>query len=319
MGPDRRSGRAYSGARAARSKADPAGWPGAEANTDERTVVVRATLANLRREPAHASELVSQLVLGEEARVLDGSGSWLRVAGRDGYAGWAHAWSFVRRADSAEGLVLLWSRRDGQLREGAADGAAPLYDLVLGARLRAGAGEAARGEGRVARAAGGRPRPVLLPDGSRAWGDGDGWVAEADLRERFRRTPEALVGTALSLRGVPYLWGGTSSKAFDCSGFVQRVFAMHGVLLPRDAWQQAEVGAGVEPRSRGQSLDAGDLVFFAEGGGRITHVAVALGERGRLLHASTQRAGVGVDSLDPADPLFAPDLAASVSCCRRVL
>jgi cell wall-associated NlpC family hydrolase len=139
------------------------------------------------------------------------------------------------------------------------------------------------------------------------------------LERHFPRSPEAVVGTALSLRGVPYLWGGTSSKAFDCSGFVQRVLGMHGVRLPRDAWQQAETGEPVEQGRDGSGLRAADLVFFAEGGRRVTHVALALGERGRVVHCSTGRSGVAVDALDPDDPLYAPALASTLAAARRVL
>lgn len=280
------------------------------------TLVVRATLANLRREPAHASELVTQLILGEQALVIEAAGAWLRVRGGDDYPGWAPAHSFVEADGFNSVPTLVWTRRYGVLRDGPGAEAGPVCDLVLGSRVCA----VPDGEG-VPLDVGAAPSSggVLLPDGSRAWADGEGWIPAADLLRRFPRSPEALVRTALSLRGIPYLWGGTSSKAFDCSGFVQRVFALHGVPLPRDAHEQAEVGVRVEPGAGGRELRAGDLVFFAESGGRIDHVAIALGEAGRLVHSSSRRAGVGTNSLDPSDASYEPGLAESVSGFRRVL
>jgi cell wall-associated NlpC family hydrolase len=289
-------------------------------------MLVCATVANLRREPSHASELVSQLVLGEEADALDASGRWVRVAGVDGYAGWANAAALVDAPDAARrpdaGEELVWTRRDGTAFDGPGEEAAPLRDLVLGALVRRAdpaRTSPARGgpqDGSAARA--GARRPVTLPGGEPAWAGTRGWTSRRDLPVRFPREADAVVRTALSLAGVPYLWGGASSKAFDCSGFVQRVFRMHGIELPRDAWQQASVGSAVEAGAAGSGLEAGDLVFFAEGGTRVTHVGIALGRGGRFVHASVRRSGVGVDALDPADPLHEPGLASTVAGCRRV-
>jgi hypothetical protein len=288
-------------------------------------MLVCATVANLRREPSHASELVSQLVLGEEADALEASGRWVRVAGVDGYAGWANAAALVdapdaaRRADAGEELV--WTRRDGTAFDGPGEEAAPLRDLVLGARVRRahpGPASPARGAQDGSAAQTGGRRPVTLPGGEPAWAAARGWTSRRDLPARFPPEAEAVVRTALSLAGIPYLWGGASSKAFDCSGFVQRIFRMHGVELPRDAWQQASVGNAVEAGAGGAGLEAGDLVFFAEGGARVTHVGIALGRGGRFVNASVRRSGVGVDALDPADPLHEPGLASTVAGCRRV-
>ena len=82
----------------------------------------------------------------------------------------------------------------------------------------------------------------------------------------------------------------------DCSGFVQTTFALHGVALPRDAWQQAEVGVETD----GQA--AGDLIFFSEReDGRITHVGLSLGD-GTMAHVALGRGGHAIDRLDADDP-----------------
>jgi cell wall-associated NlpC family hydrolase len=273
----------------------------------ERLTVV-TSVANLRQAPSHASELVSQLVLGETARVLEAHDGWLRVAGEDGYPGWVDAGAVGRGIGEGRGETLVWGRRSGVVRQGPDAQAIPLCDLVLGAR----AGVPADAPHAI-----GDRRQVVLPDGERGWAEAEGWIAQADLPRAFPRSPRALVETALSLRGIPYLWGGNSTKAFDCSGFVQRVFGLHGVPLPRDAWQQGETGAPVAPGEQGARLAPADLLFFAEGGRRVTHVAIALGEEGRVVHGSTHRARVGVAGLDPSDPLYAVSLASTLVGVRR--
>jgi len=70
---------------------------------------------------------------------------------------------------------------------------------------------------------------------------------------------EELVGTALSLRGTPYRNGGSDPTGFDCSGFTQYVFALHGVALPRDVREQFRYGNAVSEKD----LAPGDLVFFS--------------------------------------------------------
>ena len=95
--------------------------------------------------------------------------------------------------------------------------------------------------------------------------------------------------------GVPYRYGGTSPRSgFDCSGFVQYVYAEEGVNLPRTSRQMAAVGIAIEPSAR--SLEIGDLMLF-EQGGRISHVAIYAGSH-RFIHSSSSGKGVRYDDLD---------------------
>ncbi len=107
-------------------------------------------------------------------------------------------------------------------------------------------------------------------------------------------TPDgyALSGTALSLRGAPYRNGGTNPSGFDCSGFVQYVFAQHGMAVPREARQQYRIGRNVD---RGD-LEPGDLVFFSTVAPGASHVGIALGGD-QFVHAPSQRGVVRVESL----------------------
>lgn len=108
-----------------------------------------------------------------------------------------------------------------------------------------------------------------------------------------------VIPTAERYIGVKYKWGGTTpSGGFDCSGYVQYVFAKHGVQLPRTSRAQAYAGSRIP--LDWQSLRTGDLIMFAQGGidgGRpISHVAIYAGDR-RIIHSSSSGRGVRYDNL----------------------
>lgn len=102
----------------------------------------------------------------------------------------------------------------------------------------------------------------------------------------------ALVGTALQLRGTPYLDGGASPRGFDCSGFTQYVFAQYGVALPRAVEQQYKVGSKVDS----DDLSAGDLLFFQTTARGATHVGIAVGTD-QFVHAPSSTGTVRVERL----------------------
>lgn len=109
------------------------------------------------------------------------------------------------------------------------------------------------------------------------------------ILSRTSKIAEQLTRSALRFLGVPYVFGGTSTAGFDCSGFVQHVFAMLGMSLPRTADAQYDVG---HPAVGGPRV--GDLVFFDTYGG-VSHVGIYLGH-GKFVHASSSH-GVEVSHL----------------------
>ena len=107
--------------------------------------------------------------------------------------------------------------------------------------------------------------------------------------------PEALVGMALSFRGVPYRNGGANPSGFDCSGFTQYVYSHHGIGLPREVREQFQQGRSVTEAE----VAAGDLLFFTTTGPGPTHVAIAVGG-GQFVHAPSSTGVVRVERLGTA-------------------
>ena len=112
-------------------------------------------------------------------------------------------------------------------------------------------------------------------------------------------TEADIVTTAESFMGIPYLWGGTSAKGMDCSGFTKTVYFLNGIVLSRDASQQVHTGILVDTQNGFEKLRAGDLLFFGSQATdstkeRITHVGIYIGNY-QFIHASGR---VQINSFD---------------------
>jgi hypothetical protein len=116
----------------------------------------------------------------------------------------------------------------------------------------------------------------------------EGQVHHPNINE-FR---SSVADAAMFFMNAPYLWGGRSIFGIDCSGFTQMVFRQFGIRIKRDAWQQAEQGELV---GFIQEARVGDLAFFDNEEGRITHVGIML-DNNRIIHASGK---VRIDAIDP--------------------
>ena len=119
---------------------------------------------------------------------------------------------------------------------------------------------------------------------------------------------DMILDQARKWMGRPYLWGGTSPRAMDCSGYTKMIYHQFGYSLPRDASQQVRLGDTVSTDADLPGVLPGDFLFFGNKGqdganDKITHVALYLG-KGRIIHSTGQ---VKIESLRKDDPDFAPD------------
>ncbi|HSM34765.1 MAG TPA: C40 family peptidase [Longimicrobiales bacterium] len=262
---------------------------------DTRSAIVRVAWTPLRRDPSHRSEMTNQLVLGEVVELLEQpADAWLTVRAADGYEGQVTTGA-LRQVGEAD--AVAWTA--------AADG------FSLGTGLEP-AGHAPWGA-RLARAGDGG---FLLPDGDRV---------NARRPERIVFGPEralayeadaaAAARTAREWMGTPYQWGGRIRAGADCSGFVQAVYGLHGIRLPRDSRDQFEAGPRLpdeaDHATRGRS---GDLWFFAWDDGPVSHVGICLGN-GAMIHASETRGAVAIDRIGEGE--FGRRLAAGLVGATR--
>ena len=102
---------------------------------------------------------------------------------------------------------------------------------------------------------------------------------------------EKLIDSALMYLNAPYLWGGRSPLGIDCSGLTQMVYRLQGINLPRDTYQQAEIGTTL---SFVEESEPGDLAFFDDNEGKIIHVGIIM-ENNHIIHASGK---VRIDRID---------------------
>ncbi len=270
--------------------------------------IVCVSVANMRREPANRAELVNQALLGVVMELYKKEGEFYYARNWDRYLGWVSE-SSLAVADSL--AVTEWRRGPrvvctanyGLVRDAASVAGTPIIDLVPGAVLK-----------RVGQT--GNWLKVETPDGKVGYVENKLVVDEAALR-RVKADPDRLVSVAKSYLGIPYLWGGTSTKGFDCSGFVQSVFRMNNVSLPRDASQQVHQGELVEPGEHFENVLAGDLLFFGATAERITHVAIYLGDQ-HFIHDDSLVSLVRINSLNPEDPLYSEYRLNTLRAIKRI-
>ncbi len=273
----------------------------AAVDSEAETLAIAVGVADVRREPDAASELVTQALLGVPARVLAKATHWLQIRLPD-YEGWVAATDLAAPAATSATVAVVTSPQ------------VPIYLDATGARTRDTAMVTTVLPVLEPTPANGRLR-VALPGGA------DGWIEAASVAirpatEPFPRgTVDGALGLARQLLGVAYLWGGTTPRGTDCSGLAQLCWRHAGVTLRRDAHQQYESIPYVVARGE---LRAGDLAFFARDG-RIVHVGLML-DGTRMLHADgTARHQVTINGLTPEAEDYSPRLDALYAGARRPL
>jgi gamma-D-glutamyl-L-lysine dipeptidyl-peptidase len=248
------------------------------------------SVSNLRALPDHASELVSQVLMGTPLKILERNDKWYRVQTPEQYHGWMDAGGLQKFTVKEIGYWkksdrYLYNRLSGYVYNAPGNKAEAVSDLVLGDLF-----EVESIDKDLLK--------IKIPDGR------IGYVRKAECISYhdwsgLELNVQSLITVAGQMMGSPYLWGGTSSKAVDCSGFVKLVYYSQGIILARDASQQARYGEPVD-FSNMNNLQPGDLLFFGSSAQRISHVGIYMG-RGDFIHSSGR---VQISSLVPGDPKY---------------
>jgi hypothetical protein len=252
--------------------------------------LVNVSVCNIRLNPSYSAELTSQALMGTPVRLLKWNYGWLMVQTPDRYIGWVDSdaiavLTFDDYLEWKSSERIFCKGKTGDIYEDA-EKKKIISDVVAGCILRI---------DRIS----GKDYRVILPDGRTGFIPIASVMNLDDLDPEKLLTPENLISWAESFMGIPYLWGGTSVKGFDCSGFVKTVYYLSGIILARDASLQFRHGTETDTMNIPGSLNPGDLLFFGsvrEGKPRATHVAMYTGDT-EYIHASGM---VRVNSLDPS-------------------
>ena len=259
-----------------------------------RYAIVNLSVCNLRSTPNFSAEMVTQALLGTPVHVI-GEDGWYNIITPEGYTGWVHPAGIrllskeeYSRWNSSEKFVV--TSLTGIVRSGKSADSPVVSDLVGGDRL-------------LYLGKKGHYIKVRFPDGREGYVCKKSGMRESSWRKSLDSSAEAIIATARSMNGFPYLWAGMSPKGMDCSGFVRTVLFLHDIIIPRDASQQAPKGERIEIADDFSNLAPGDLIFFGKRGvdgakDRVSHVAIYIGGK-RFIHSLGR---VREASFDPDDP-----------------
>lgn len=276
--------------------------------------LINNSVAHMRSEPRHMADFVSEELLGTPVRILKKDGGWSLIQTPDQYLGWVDS-SAAEEID-AEKLIrikqakkIIYNEQYGFSYTDPDVKSMPVSDLVIGCLLNV-------------RDTKGSFYMVEYPDGRIAWVKKSEVIDVEELVDR-NPEPEALLEVALKFNGVPYLWGGKSSKGIDCSGLAYFVYYMNGMVLTRDASQQVKYGKEITSVYDFEDLKAGDLLFFGRPASesspeRVTHVVIYKGDS-EFIHASGSNGRVGINSMDQERKNFIPSYAKSFIRAMRII
>jgi len=251
------------------------------------------SVSNMRAIPDHTSELVSQVMMGTPLKMLDFRDKFYQVQTPENYTGWLDAKGLELFTDQE---MLTWKRSSrfffkkisGYAYDFPGKTSEVVSDLVLGDLFEA----ESEDKGFL---------KIRIPDGRSGYVRKDDCISFKDWSNLDPDVP-ALLSVAKQMMGSPYLWGGASTKAVDCSGFTKLVYYSRGIILARDASQQARYGEPVDI-SNPDNLQLGDLLFFGISAQRVSHVGIHLG-KGEFIHSSGR---VHISSIVPGDPKHDPN------------
>lgn len=256
---------------------------------EKQWAITTLSVGHMRPEPDGTTELISQAIMGTPVRILkqDADEGMYYIQTPDGYLGWMYGYTLSFR--TAEGMNQ-WREADRRVvtaleatlyAEPKVDDTAVVTDMLLGNIL-----EYKGKKGKFVR--------LALPDGREGYAlksvveDVKTWASQGYKWDVIRRN-------AYRMMGRPYLWGGMSAKMSDCSGFARTTYFSSGIILMRDASQQALTGEIFDSKEWREKAQPGDLLFSGNRRGRVTHVMIYVGD-GKFIHSSQR---IKVNSIDP--------------------
>jgi cell wall-associated NlpC family hydrolase len=272
--------------------------------------VVSHSVANLRYEADYSSEMATQVLMGTPLKVLEKKSYWYRVVTPEGYIAWVTVGS-VKTMNEEE--LTAWRGSERVIvdvhytlfRDKPSKNGAIVSDGVWGDIAQVSSKKVVNGY-----------QEVKLPNGKTAY------VPASDVKclkkwlDSRNPTTDNILNTGKQFLGFPYLWAGTSIKGLDCSGFVKTSHFLNGIILRRDASQQAKVGEEIDITNGIENLKKGDILFFgrkatADRPARVTHVGMYLGD-GMFIHSATF---VKINSLVPGTDNY---YDGTMVCARRI-
>ena len=255
--------------------------------------IVNISVANLRSHPSHSSELVTQATLGTMLKVYKKEDDWYYVQTPDQYLAWVDAGGIEladgQKAENWEADVkIIYTQTYGHAYLEPDDNASIVSDLTAGNML-------------TILKYTDKNYIVRFPDGRNAYVRENEAEPYDSWLNNLNPTNETLVSTGKALMGVPYLWGGTSTKGVDCSGFTKTIYFLNGMVIPREASQQVHTGILVDSTGNFEKLQAGDLLFFGtkatdSANEKVVHVGMWI-DNNEFIHSSGR---VRISSVDKA-------------------
>jgi cell wall-associated NlpC family hydrolase len=273
--------------------------------------LINLSVANLRSQPNHSAELATQALMGTPVKILKKENGWLLIQTPDNYISWVDSEGVfpvtkLQLDDWKNSKRMIFTGDNGIIFENE-DFVNPVSDVTMGNIL-----EILEINQKNIK--------LKLPDGRLGFAETSDWTDFEDFKNSVKCDSTRLKKIANQFMGRPYLWGGTSARAMDCSGFVKTLYFMNGIILARDASLQFKQGEKVEIENDFSNLQTGDLLFFGQRKSdgqpeKITHVALSLGNT-EYIHASGK---IERNSFEPNSAIYSEYRKNSFAGTKRII
>ena len=244
--------------------------------------IIDVSVANLRGDSKHSSELVTQATLGTPVKIWKRTDEWYYIQTPDDYLSWVDHGGITTMNESdfnnwKTSEKIIFTKAYGSSYAKPDLDSNPVTDLVTGAVL-----ELLEDSGDFFK--------VRYPDAREAYVSKNDAKNYVEWLQNLEPDGESLTRVSEKLMGLPYLWGGTSAKGVDCSGFTKTIYFMNGMVIPRDASQQVKEGTLIDEQSDFSKLEVGDLLFFGRPATdstseKVVHVGMWIGNN-EFIHSS---------------------------------